>query len=296
MRLGAFSGWLLIAVMIAGPAALAQDESRQDIALQNQILELRQDVDALRAQVSAGGSSPAPAPQGEFSNGSGTPAASSDMLPQLLDRVSQLEDQVRTLQGQLDETRNKLQQQGADLGKQIADLGFRVQTLEGSKPADATPGSPVAGTSPPPPGRPLALVAPAAPSPAAPSPIAPAGLQGGYAALARRDYPAAEASARQTLANPRSPRAYDAQFLLAQALSGQRQYQQAALAYDDAYGKSRRGVHAADALLGLAASLASLGEKPAACATLDKLRGEFPAPRPDVRAAAAGIGKRANCR
>ena len=50
-------------------------------------------------------------------------------------------------------------------------------------------------------------------------------LQDGKAALARRDYPAPEATAREVLASNRtSPRAYDAQFLLAQALAGQRNY------------------------------------------------------------------------
>ena len=50
-------------------------------------------------------------------------------------------------------------------------------------------------------------------------------MQEGNAALARRDYPAAEQAAREVLAGSRtSPRAYDAQFLLAQALMGQRQY------------------------------------------------------------------------
>ena len=50
-------------------------------------------------------------------------------------------------------------------------------------------------------------------------------MQEGNAALARRDYPAAEQAAREVLTGNRtSPRAYDAQFLLAQALMGERQY------------------------------------------------------------------------
>ena len=65
-------------------------------------------------------------------------------------------------------------------------------------------------------------------------------MQEGNAALARRDYPAAEQAAREVLTGSRtSPRAYDAQFLLAQALMGQRQYSQAAIAYDDTYNRSQ---------------------------------------------------------
>ena len=122
-------------------------------------------------------------------------------------------------------------------------------------------------------------------------------MQEGNAALARRDYPAAEAAAREVLASGRaSPRAGDAQFLLAQSLTGKRDYQAAAVAYDDAYNRSRTGSRAPDALVGLANALLGINERQAACATLDKLRVEFPSPRPDVREAAVSIRGRAGCR
>ena len=121
-------------------------------------------------------------------------------------------------------------------------------------------------------------------------------MQEGNAALARRDYPAAEAAAREVLALGRNtPRAADANFLLAQSLIGQRNYQAAAVSYDDAYNRSRTGSRAPEALLGLANALSGLGERPSACATLDKLRAEFPAVRPDVREAAAALRARNGC-
>ena len=99
--------------------------------------------------------------------------------------------------------------------------------------------------------------------------------------------------------NRTSPRAYDAQFLLAQALMGQRQYSQAAIAYDDAYNRARKGAHAPDALLGLANALIAINEKKAACDTLAKLRAEYPSPgpisaKPHAAAAASerGAGER----
>ena len=86
--------------------------------------------------------------------------------------------------------------------------------------------------------------------------------------------------------NRTSPRAYDAQFLLAQALTG-------AAAIFAGGDRLRRhlqsgdaaGTHAPDALLGLANSLIAINEKKAACDTLVKLRAEYPAPRPDMREA-----------
>jgi TolA-binding protein len=265
--------------------ARAQDDTRQDIAMQNQILELRHDLDSLRDQVAAGagaGSAPLQPPPSDAS----PPANATDVMPALLNRVSALEDQVRTLQGSLDEIRNTLQTQNADLTKQIGDLSFRVQALEGGAP-------PAPSASLPPGTAPLAA---SSRLPPPPPPVGHATLQQGYAALARRDYPAAEAAARDVLATPRSPHAADAQFLLAQSLAGEHEYQPAALAYDDAYTRQRTGSHATDALIGLASSLAALGEKPAACATLDKLHAEFPSARPDIRASAAAVSRRAGCR
>jgi TolA-binding protein len=121
-------------------------------------------------------------------------------------------------------------------------------------------------------------------------------LQEGNAALARRDYPAAEAAAREVLASRTSPRAYDARLLLGQALSGERQHAQAAIAFDDAYNSSRKGTHAQDALLGLANSLTAINEKKAACDTLTRLRTDFPQPRADIAAGSAATAQKAGCR
>ncbi len=122
-------------------------------------------------------------------------------------------------------------------------------------------------------------------------------MQEGTAALGRRDYTTAEQAAREVLTSSRtSPRAYDAQFLLAQALMGQRQYSQAAIAYDDTYNRARKGAHAPDALLGLANALIAINEKKAACDSLAKLRSDYTTLRPDQRDAVAASGQRAGCR
>jgi TolA-binding protein len=120
-------------------------------------------------------------------------------------------------------------------------------------------------------------------------------MQEGYAALARHDYPAAEAAARAVLANRTSPRAYDARLLLAQALHGEKQYAQAAIAYDDSYNSAHKGSHAQDALLGLANSLTAINEKKAACDTLIRLRTEFPKLRSDVASSATETARKAGC-
>lgn len=261
--------------------AVAQVESREGIALQNQILELRRQMQALQDQANRGGGSPT-------NLGRAYPQPStggSDLVAQLLSRVDALEEQVRQLRGRVDETQNEVQRQGADLGKRIDDMAFQAQSPRGGPPSPTV--------SPQPPSSLGAAAAPSAPARRTPELV----MQEGNAALARRDYPAAEQAAREVLTGNRtSPRAYDAQFLLAQALIGQHQYSQAAIAYDDTYNRSRKGAHAPDALLGLANSLIAINEKKAACDTLAKLHGEYPSPRPDVRDAMAASSQRAACR
>jgi TolA-binding protein len=266
-------------------------ESREGIALQNQIYELRQQLQALQSdqgsQRAAGGSY-----LGRVTAQPSTP--SNDLLAQLLARVDVIEEQQRQLRGRVDEIQNQVQRQGADLGKRIDDLAFQVRTPQA---AGAVSPTPTPSTTP--------IVPPALPAASSGTPL-PSGagrrtpelaILDGNAALARRDYTAAEQAAREVLTNNRtSPRAYDAQFLLAQALLGQRQYSQSAIAFDDTFNRSRKGAHAPDALLGLANSLIAINEKKAACDTLSKLRSEFPGGRQDLREAAASASLRGGCR
>jgi TolA-binding protein len=309
----------LACLLIAAPSAsaLAQMDSREAIALQNQVLELRRDVQALRDQIGrSGGPYPLAPPStgGSFLGygGRGAPAAgpppSSDITTQLLDRVSALEEQVRSLRGQIDQIGNETRQQGQDFGKQIGDLNFRMQNRGGGRGGIPPAPGPSSDFAPSPAYAPPASSGSAGP-PLAPPPEAPPvpsgpppprrpelSLQEGNAALARRDYASAESAAREVLANNRtSPRAYDAQFLLAESLAGKRDWSQAAIAFDDTYNRSRAGSHAQDSLIGLANSLVALGDKRAGCAALNKLRAEFPSPRPDLRDPIQAARQRAGC-
>jgi TolA-binding protein len=278
----ALAGFLLV-----GGPAFAQMDSREGIALQNQILELRQQIQIMQQN---GGSAPPPRSD-RRSNGSGD---SGGLTAQLLDRVSTLEDQVRNLRGQVDQLTNQQQRQAEDFNKQIGDLTFAMQNGGG---AGGAPPRPVA---PPLQAPPVGVLGgsgvPEAAAPATPVPRTPeVALQQGNAALARRDYPAAEAAAREVLAK-RGPHAAEAQFLLAQSEMGQRNYQQAAPDFYDAYNRSKTGARAPDALLGVANALVALGDRQSACDALGKLRNEFPRMSPEVRDAAATTRAKAACR
>ena len=288
MRWPGMSGLVFASILACGATpAWAQVDSREAIALQNQMYQLRQELLQLQDQMTRGGGGAAP-------RGSFAPAPSNDLVAQLLTRMDALEQQARQLRGRLDEAQFLAQRQNAELNKKIDDLTFQLSTQPGESAGAAPVAPPLQGPPPqqqarpsPPPTLPLA-----APQPRTPE-IA---LQQGNAALARREYVASEQSAREVLSNRTSPRAYDAQFLLAQSLAGQRQFPQAAIAYDDAYNRARKGQYAQDALLGLANSLASINEKKAACDTLGRLRAEFAQLRPDIRDASAVTQQRAGCK
>ncbi len=280
-----FRAMALALLVLAMPvAARAQVDTREGIYLQNQIQELKRDIQGLRDQLRSGAA-------GSSSLGAARPSApppTGDITTALLERVSRLEDEVRQLRGRADEEANERKRTDDDLAKQIEDLNFKIDNSQG-KPA--TPSTSKPGAPPP-----------AAPNVIAPTP-APAGkrtvdaaMQEGNAALARRDYAAAETAAREVIAAPKSPKAYDGQFLLAQALNGKKDFQGAAVAYDDTYNRARTGAHAQDSLLGLANALTNIGEKRAACATLDKLRAEFPTQRTDLKDGIAAARQKAACR
>ncbi len=278
-------GALILSAAVAGPGlvrpALAQMDSREAIGLQNQILELRRDLQSVQSQRGGGGGGSLPPPSVRGGGG-----GNGDLSAMLLDRVSTLEEDVRRMRGQLDELANASRRQQEELAKQIADMNFRLQNA---------PSSPAAGSRQP---TPTTLNGPTAvPEPTGSARRPPElAMQEGNAALARRDYPAAESAAREVLGSGRGPRATDAQFLLAQSLTGKRDYQGAAIAYDDAYNRSRTGSRAPEALLGIANAMLALNERGAACASLDKLRSEFNAPRTDIRDGAAALRTRAGCR
>ena len=267
---------------VAGGPARAQVESREGIALQNQIAELRQELQQTQQQVhqqGGGQAAPSYAPPQPAQAGGGDTAA------ELVVRVGTLEEQNRTLQGRVDDLANQLQHQHDELSKQIGDLAFKLGQGGTGTPAESP-------ASPPP----LDVAQPASPPPvAAPARRTPElALREGNAALARRNYPAAAAAAREVLANGHGASTTSAQFLLARAEGAQGQYKEAAADFYQAYNHAPRSPAAPVALLGVANSLIAMGDPRDACQALAKLSAEFPGAA-GVKAGAASARKRAAC-
>jgi TolA-binding protein len=266
-----------LGLALASPVQ-AQVETREGIALQNQILDLRRELDALRR----GGGAVAPAPSAPARGSS----ASGDLVQQLLGRVQELEEENRRLRGRVDVADTKDRQMRAEVEKLRGDLDFRLQALERGAGRPAAP-------RPPQPGP--AAQAPA-PAPSSAPRTAEKAITDGQAALARREFAVAEAAAREAIRARPGARAQDASLLLGDALMGKRDFQNAALAYDEAYSRNRQGARAPEAMIGLANAFQGFGAKREACETLDNLRSNFPNLSGPQAQRAADSRRRAQCR
>ncbi|MDB5416401.1 MAG: hypothetical protein JWR10_4736 [Rubritepida sp.] len=286
MRRAAFL--LGLTLLAAGPAA-AQMDSREGIALQNQILQLRQEMEQLRRN--GGGSLPPPVPSGRGSGGGG----GSELVGSLLDRVNTLQDEVSRQRGRVDVLENQNRRLREDLEKFQADMEYRFGQAGGggggaiAAPAAGARPAPAAPTAPP-------LAPPTTNSGASPPRTPDRAIAEGQAALARRDYAAAEAAAREALASRSGAQIVGGQMLLGDALSGKRDFGNAAIAYNEAFTRARTGGRAPEALTGLASSFQNLGNKREACDTLNDLRSQFPNLAGPMAARAAAVRQRAQCR
>jgi TolA-binding protein len=299
LRLGALllAGAAMAALAPSG-AARAQAESREGIYLQNQILQLRQELEMVRR---SGGA--AIAPQMPPPGRGGAPAAGGEIVAQLLERVGLLEEEVRRQRGRAEQAEyaNRTLQQQVE--KLQGDMEYRFNALEsrGATPAGTTPpagragGGQQQGALNPPGNGPAPATPPGQPT--APAPRTPeVALREGQAALGRRDYPAAEAAAREVLAARNTPRAQDAGILLGDSLMGKRDFQSAALAYDDAFRRSQSSSRAPEAMIGLASAFNGFNAKREACQTLDELRAKFPRLSGNLSDRANQARQRAGCR
>jgi TolA-binding protein len=284
--------------MLAVPAA-AQIESREGIALQNQIQELRRDIQALQ-RGGGGGSALAP----PVASGGGG-AGQQELLTRLLERVSALETDLRLLRGRSDEMQHTLRQLQAAVEKNAADTDYRLQQLEqggGRAPAQQQRPAQQQGQQGGQQGTPPAQQQAGLPRPPAAPPAPPAQrsqqqmLADAQAALRRQDWAAAEREANLFLsAYPRDGRVGEAHLIRGESFYGRRDYAQAALAFDDAQ-RRLTGNAQQDAQLRLGQSLAALNERASACEVFARLASQHATSlKPDVREALTREQQRLRC-
>lgn len=290
-----------IAVLILMPAVVRAQmiSSREGIALENQILELKHQLAQMQQGGSNGGSVLGSAAPPAQTSQSARQGSSGGLVASLLEQVDTLHNQVQDLRGRVDTLEHEVATQHDEINQQIGNLKFQLD--QAGKPG-ATP--PAANTSPAPGATGTLGTLPAGKTSARPQkpqsqpqPRATASLAAARTALARHDYKAAEEDARAVIAK-QGKRAGkgEASMIVAESLYHQGKHQEAAIAFDDAYNADRAGPHAPYALLGLANSLSAIHQNQEACDTLDSLNSQFSSPSPALKAQIGAARRRAACR
>jgi tol-pal system protein YbgF len=120
--------------------------------------------------------------------------------------------------------------------------------------------------------------------------------QQGYGALLQKDYAGAEVAFSQLVdAYPNDPLAGNAQYWLGESYYVRGQYKNAADAFLKGYKKYKSGDKAPDTLLKLGMALAELGQKDAACSTLDELKTKYPGAPEHIGDEAKAWRKKTGC-
>jgi tol-pal system protein YbgF len=120
--------------------------------------------------------------------------------------------------------------------------------------------------------------------------------QQGYGALLQKDYGGAEIAFKQVVDSfPNDPLAANAQYWLGETYYVRGQYKDAADAFLKGYKKYKSGDKAPDTLLKLGMSLAELGQKEAACSTLEELTTKYPSAPEHIGDEAKAWRKKAGC-
>lgn len=263
---------LAFALGLSSAASGQPIESREAIALQNQIAELRRDIASLRDRVasagaagsSLGGASSTPRP-------SPSQAPPGDLAATLLERVAIIEEELRTLRGRVETQGNALERLTADTRKGLDDLDFRLQQMA----TPTTQGG--AGARPPAQG--------AAPGQARPQ------TQGALPVP-----PAQPNAPAQGAARPTPEARQEALFTEGERLFARREFTQAALVFDDAYRAQPMGRRAAESRIRTGEALLALNERTAACQAFDGVASQFSDMRAELRTRVSQGRSRANCR
>lgn len=241
-------------------------------------------------------------------------ASASDLIV----RIDRLENQIRQLTGAIEQLQFRNQQLEGQLRRVQEDAEYRFQQL-GSKamPRAATtapPASPApTGTlpgrrsdafdpsqNPGAPGAPQQLgttVATAIPGTVALTPSSPKEeFDFAYSHVARKDYALAEQSFRTFLQkHPSDKLSSEAAYWLGESQFQRKKFRDAAEAFLNVSTKYETSPKAPDALFRLGQSLAALGEKEAACASLGEVTRKFPRASANLKQSVEREQKRVGC-
>ncbi|GIX17971.1 MAG: tol-pal system protein YbgF [Rhodothalassiaceae bacterium] len=273
------------AVLVMGPAAAAP--SRAELAaeietLRAELAAVKDDLAALRKRTEL-------------------PDSATRLLADLVARMEHIERQMAGLNGRLEEQEHAVAELKSRLDRLAADFQARLLQLESGAPSATAPAAAAApaGGSTPSAGAPEAasVAGPARPAEGPKLPDDPQkAYDAAFALLRQGDFAAAEAAFRAFLERFAGHElAANAQYWLGETYYVRKDYARAAEAFLKGYQDYRDRPKAADSLLKLAMSLASLGNREEACAALAELASRYPDASTAVRQRAAAQRRQLAC-
>ncbi len=302
-----FAGLFLMAALAQAAPAFAQGQGVGSLV--DRLERLERDLQTLQREFyrdgasSAASTSASPSPASPASGTAATPssldAPSAAARAEL--RFAEMEAQIRGLTGQIEEMRFKFTEIGDRLDRLTGDLELRLGALEQGGAGQAgllnmpQPGTTAVQTPETPPAAvPASEPVEAAVNVANLSPRE--AYNHAFSLLSSREYVEAERELKAFLeAHPDDALVPNATYWLGETYYVRNDFRQASVTFLQGYQKDPKGSKAPDNLLKLAKSLGNLREKKQACATLDRLKKEFPNLPAGLRQRATDERKRNGC-
>ena len=323
MRFGLTGCFFGIAFALFSPNAFAQQQDIQPLI--DRLDRLERDIRTLNVQLSRGGNlaSQAASEQAGSASVIGSPATA-----RLGARMDDLESDLRTATGTIEFVNHQIIQINERLEKLVSDIDFRLSALEArggqQGSVNGQMNSPSIAAAPSPAGvqsagvqslgtvsvtevqkidqkKGTATTAPPATTPPAAKAILPAGTvkdQYAYAfnLLRQTKYEEAEIAFKEFLkVHADDPLASNARYWLGETYYVRRAFSDAAQIFFEGFSKDSKGPKAADSLLKLGMSLASLDKKEEACSAFSKVLADFPKAPAGIKSAVLQERKRSSC-
>lgn len=284
---------LFLSIMICPFYSNAQENnSRQVIALQNQVAQLKSQISQLQAQNTNfnDDSDNYRKKRHKDKDEDDSLSTNNGLLPDLVSRINNLEDQQRVMRGEIDDLSNQLKTQNDLINKKIDDMNFAagrggasngssddVVTDSKSEVSKKSSISDDSGT--------IKSVKPETGST----------LRDGQQALLNGNFQIAESIAQKILSTPEGAKSPSARYLLAQAQAGQGNFKASSVNYYAVYKNFPKSPKAPSALLGVGYLMLKNGKIQEACQAVSLLHSKYPNVSTQVKSSALNLSRKAKC-
>jgi|GEM_PF-5725268 len=289
---GSITG-LFLSIMICPFYSNAQENnSRQVIALQNQVAQLKSQISQLQAQNTNfnDDSDNYRKKRHKDKDEDDSLSTNNGLLPDLVSRINNLEDQQRVMRGEIDDLSNQLKTQNDLINKKIDDMNFaagRGGASNGSSDdvvtdskSEVSKKSSISDDS-----RTIKSVKPETGST----------LRDGQQALLNGNFQIAESIAQKILSTPEGAKSPSARYLLAQAQAGQGNFKASSVNYYAVYKNFPKSPKAPSALLGVGYLMLKNGKVQEACQAVSLLHSKYPNVSTQVKSSALNLSRKAKC-